>query len=271
MYGFSLLRYLLLAYRSYIRVYNISTSLLIRTLHAAAKGTVTSAAFSENDQGQLFLALDSGLIERWNWLDGKRLAQWDLKFPIHRLVTTKMSLAGAAGDVILTADRLGTEWNITAHKIPSERKKGTPGLQTVYTTQHPITSMQALNVGEIIVAATATSLLVGTTSAVETDLLQSISYHWHVIPCPENIAVFDARVSHDKSSSSKKPCLDVAIGTANGVIFVYRDLLRTLSQKEHHKAPTAKRLHWHRQAVGAIKWSEDGMSLSHLREIMTDS
>jgi len=66
---------------------------------------------------------------------------------------------------------------------------------------------------------------------------------------------------------SSDQTLDVVIGGAKGMIFVYEDLLNNLVQSERaSKAsePAAdlkpRILHWHRQAVGTVRWSLDGMA-----------
>jgi NET1-associated nuclear protein 1 (U3 small nucleolar RNA-associated protein 17) len=58
--------------------------------------------------------------------------------------------------------------------------------------------------------------------------------------------------------------VDLVVGDVQGVIFLHNDLLAKLFlQSLDGKTPginlVPRKLHWHRQAVHAVKWSLDGM------------
>lgn len=63
--------------------------------------------------------------------------------------------------------------------------------------------------------------------------------------------------NHKKKAIGSETRLSVALGTATGEVFVYENLL-VPETKSANPLPAPRILHWHRDAVGSVKWSRDG-------------
>ena len=202
------------------------------------------------------------------------MGKWDISSQIFDLTVTKSLAPVSQSDIVYTADRKG-QWMITAHRLQIGNKTE---LHTLLKSTNPITHFKVSEGGKHIVASAGQRLIVGITHEPNPPVLKDLSYTWREIECSEyitsldawinnaNAAPTDTRSSKSASSGSRGPrFLNITVGGLKGSIFVYQDLLGKLIRKEkkpNAPAPVAQRLHWHRNGVGAVKWSMDGMYLS---------
>ena len=74
---------------------------------------------------------------------------------------------------------------------------------------------------------------------------------------------------NQNAALNQRPRIDVAIGDEEGVIFMYEDIMSAFVGSTKKNTPTAvmrtapnicepRRLHWHRDSVGSVRWSLDG-------------
>ena len=161
---------------------------------------------------------------------------------------------------------------ITAHRLRTGDKTE---LQTLFRSSEPITHLKALDGGRAIIASAGQKLIIGNTAEPSPVALKKLSYTWREFECSEWITSLDAWVDQEPPISNPitprvtypppkiARSISVAAGGLKGSIFVYQDLLRKLERMERASnltLPATRRLHWHRNAVGAVKWSMDGMS-----------
>ncbi len=136
--------------------------------------------------------------------------------------------------------------------------------------EEPLTSLKILDDGNVIVATSGTKVIIGTTEAADKPSLKDIVYVWREIECSEWITSIDVQVEHaDAPVRPQIPHsvgngLNIVVGGLKGAIFIYENILRKLIKKEtsstmlKREEINPRRLHWHRNAVAAVKWSADG-------------
>lgn len=124
--------------------------------------------------------------------------------------------------------------------------------------------------GQIIIISDGRHILVGNKRVVDVASPESFHYTWRELSLPVNATCFDIRESQpedeSKTKGSKKasPVVDLVLGESSGSILIYHDIVNSLSRKEsahegESRTPVFRRLHWHRGAVTAVRWSRDGM------------
>lgn len=139
-----------------------------------------------------------------------------------------------------------------------------------------IHSLVAVNDSRVLLAATKSTLIVGVASG-KFSSFSDFSYTFYNFETNDIITCLDARVSTttkpltqsrramgEKPKTARNhntPIVDVVIGGARGPIYFYNDLIAKLETMGGEDAETllARKYHWHRRAVHAIKWSRDGM------------
>lgn len=261
-------RYLLIAYDTAINVYSTLTSVLVRRLRTRYAGLVSGFAFSSTDSNQLYISTQAGLQEKWDWINGIRLESWNTKAPIHVIRAAPPDGAAAANGLVYTIDRHTRErWLLTAHRLMGGQEAAKTGLVVLLVYTEPLTSLKILVDGNVIVATSGTKVIIGTTEAADKPSLKEIVYVWREIECSEWITSIDVQVEL-ASVRPEKPHLvgnklDIVVGGLKGAIFIYENILKKLinketSSKSNDEELNPRRLHWHRNAVAAVKWSADG-------------
>lgn len=90
-------------------------------------------------------------------------------------------------------------------------------------------------------------------------------YQW-VTSLDVQIKGSESKLKRSKKSKGSKEIVNLAVGGLKGSIFVFEDVLESLTQSENHSQRpnteplAARKLHWHRNAVASVKWSSDGES-----------
>ena len=111
-------RHLLLAYHTSIAVYSTSTSLLIRQLRVKKDEHISGFSFAPQNQNHLYISTASGLIEKWDWVEGSRLGQWKLFSSIQSLLTSTSGPKDTEKDLVYTIDQKdGEPWLLSAHRL----------------------------------------------------------------------------------------------------------------------------------------------------------
>ena len=140
----------------------------------------------------------------------------------------------------------------------------------VLETSTPLSDLKVIAGGKIIVAWAGDRLLVGNTATpLTTSSFGSAKYVWREVKLPVCATCLDIRFTPPSGKQSAKSSarasnlgkLDVALGESGGSILMYYDILNRLLQRENGETENnlvSNRLHWHRKAVKAVKWSRDG-------------
>ena len=267
---------MLIAYDTSVGVFSTSNSLLLRKLRGKNSKQISSLAFSPVDTAQLYISKVTGIIEKWNWTNGKILDVWDTKTPVHLIATVNPNSTENGTGYVYSVDKpKGSRWTITAHRLMAGKDAAKTDLNTLLKYEEPITSLRIFEEGRIIVATSGHKLLIGSTDNPHQPLLKAISYVWREITCSEWITSIDTRIRSVDASSKKSKfvkavtrcAVDIVVGGIKGAIFVYEDLLASLISKEDKSKDgitdniTPRKLHWHRNAVSSVKWSTDGLCI----------
>ncbi|KAI9659919.1 MAG: hypothetical protein M1821_001271 [Bathelium mastoideum] len=231
-----------------------------------------SGAVGDKDTDNIYVATRDGVVILWNWVTGHQLGRWELNCHILGLWTTIES--SGKEEVIFVVDRSkdGKRDTVVAHKLRYGDNANETASISLYEPQQRVQGLKVLSQGDVVVAFLHQSLAIGQLRVNKTGhSFQEKPYTWHEMNCANEITSFDARIvsvrkqkAKDHSTSAKK-FVDVVVGTVNGPIFIYSDLINKVashsqSRAGNHKVPfiDPKRFHWHREAVGTVKWSKDG-------------
>lgn len=266
-------RYLLLPYDTAINVYATSTSLLVRKLQISRSDRVSAFALSSTNPSHLFVSTSSGSIEKWDWLDGTRLEYWNISATIYSLATSTPVHAETNNGLVYTVDRKDEgQWRLTVHRLLGGAEASKTDLGTLLKYNEPLIFVKILVNGRIVVVTSGSRLIIGTCDRPSPDSLKDLSYVWRDVNCPEWITSIDVQL-RPYDTTAKKPktskatfhgAVDIVVGTLRGKIIIYDDLLENLVRIERGKTAqqvdsiSSRRLHWHRSAVLALKWSMDG-------------
>ena len=247
--------------------------MLVRRLCVEKSERITAFALSSSKPNNIFLSTNKGSIEKWNWVEGTRLEYWHISTPIYHMATSSIRSDETPNDLVYTVDRNGEgQWMLTVHKLLGGDEASKTDLGTLIRYSKPFTSVKIKENGRIIVLTSGSRLIIGTSAKPNEASLKDVVYIWRELDCPEWISTMDIRTrpfeipSSEAKGANLESCgaFDVAVGLLRGQIIVYDDLLNNLIRKESKKNPEEKkgissqRLHWHRTAVLALKWSKDG-------------
>jgi NET1-associated nuclear protein 1 (U3 small nucleolar RNA-associated protein 17) len=252
----------LLAQPRSIKVYAAKTSLAVRTLSVRSQSTIAAFALSACNPSYLYIALSSGRIEHWDWESGSRLKAWDVNAELFSLQVADLREEEESHDILYVADSAKGGHSITAHRFQKKDAESVAEVRTLLKTKGAVSRLQVLQDGQIIVAATEKHLIIGSRKGGKSSKqLSTLHYNWREFEYTRQITSLDARVDGgDVDRPSKRAQVDIAVGTDEGAIMLYHDIQAQLQQVEQQKqiAPQANKLHWHRNAVGSLKWSLDG-------------
>lgn len=267
-------RYLLIPYDIAVNVYATSTSLLVRRLRLSSLDRVSGFALSPTSTSHLFVSTSSGSIEKWDWLEGSMLEYWNVFATIYSLATSMPVHAETNNCLVYTVDRKDEgQWRLTVHRLLGGSEASKTDLGTLLKYPEPLTFVKILDNGRIIVVTSGSRVIIGTCDRPNPDSLKDLSYVWREVECPEWITCIDVQTRlYDKNTKRPKQsknashgAVDIVVGTLRGKIIIYDDLLENLNRIERGAKTrkvdgvSSRRLHWHRSAVLALKWSMDGI------------
>jgi NET1-associated nuclear protein 1 (U3 small nucleolar RNA-associated protein 17) len=264
-----------------VHVYSTSTSTLVRTLSVSSLETVASYALSVTHPNRLYVATEAGSIALWDWQSGREILAVPPKWPIRAMVVTQ--LYGTTYDTVFTLETERINENIKNDRIVSRHFLTDKNGQTVSThvplfwvENQDLLFLQVVDDGNAIFAASAQKMFFGNikselvNSNVDEDPLSfDRRYIWRILESNDPLTCFDAKVRSrpadhklDRSNLLNAKMYDLVCGGIYGDIFIYEDVLHKLEENEvkPNSSLLAPRLmRWHREAVGAVKWSLDGM------------
>ena len=236
---------------------------------------LSSFCFSATSPQNVYLATTTGNILCWDWEVGQLAGQWHIGSRISSIIAVADN--DEADDVIYTL-RKTKRCLIEKHTPDNCKEQGKLKSQRLLDVARPLQTVQILARGDIIVTAYSGGLYVGELLKQGPGPSDNLLYTWREVSCIEPLTCFEARyipskaiasVKKEKGSSRKVATsnLDIAIGGVRGAIIVLRNFLAKLKveAQDSDNLPVSsdllapRILHWHREAVGALKWSRDGM------------
>ncbi|KAL5421562.1 hypothetical protein PMIN04_005439 [Paraphaeosphaeria minitans] len=263
-------KYLLLGKLKALDVYAADTSLLVRSLPLGASSLALAYALSSTDSDLVYVADSAGIISLWNWTDGSKLGRWGIGANVQHLVVVEQPTTSR--DLIFTHEADGKHI-VNVHALYTGDEASKTEVKQILRTSRPITEMQVLLQGKLIVLSTPNSMIVGKRRKFKQTALQDFEYTWREFEMSRRITTFNAFVQisggKDKALEDARDHLDLAVGDEEGVIYQFEDVISRFvaverSQKDASdkkvgpESLAPKRLHWHRTAVRSLKYSLDG-------------
>lgn len=189
------------------------------------------------------------------------------------MTAASMESVGRRRDVIFTTEiRKNGGFRITANELPLPPTL--PSTRTIYTTPHRIEFLKTAQEGSVLVAVSGNKIILGRLKSTDYDSVDKMRYEFRIFESIDAIKSLDMRVYNrtgldleglkKNNVLRKTPIVDLVVGDVRGVIFLHDDLLAKLFiQAQDGSFPpgvniTPRKLHWHRQAVQTVKWSQDG-------------
>ena len=265
-------KFLILANVRGLQIYSTETSLLAHVLPVGS-GVLTAYSLSSTKPTQVYIANSAGLITLWDWVDAKKLGRWDIGTNIRQIAVVTQP---DTNQDLVYCHEVGGSHVINVHALRTRDQKSQTDLKRIFKSKSPISKIEVLLGGNVVVVACANSVVVGRRSKLQKTALQDFEYIWREFTTSKRITALCSYIQPQESlgegkraSQQLKDNLDIAIGDESGAIHLFEDLLSVSaglekSQKKRED-PSAdleslkpKRLHWHREAVGSLKWSLDG-------------
>lgn len=184
------------------------------------------------------------------------------------LTVESMVMKNRAQDVPFVSVLVHDSWQIVACYVQDATLKNR---KVIYTRSEIVENLKSMSNGQALAASSRNDVLVGSLRSKSIQSVKELEYEFFVLDCPDEITCLDFRVAERVHLNRKsqlqgdEPVLEVVVGCARGSIYFYNDLLPQLRYLANGGARGAslqpRKYHWHRKAVHAIKWSQDGMSI----------
>jgi NET1-associated nuclear protein 1 (U3 small nucleolar RNA-associated protein 17) len=266
-------KYIILADPKSVHVYFAETSLLARILPLGSTASfITAYALSSTKPNQLYVADSSELITLWDWVEGTKIGRWQIGATVRNMVV--ITKPGSDEDLVYCHES-GKHHVVNVHALRTKSQASQTELKQVLKTDSKILDIQVMLQGKYVIISTATSITVGKRLKASRTAVQDFEYIWRELNFSKRITSCDTYhrppvVSEKgkKTAQGEREILDLAVGDEIGVVLLFEDILASfaaLESLEKKKGETdsaesfrPKRLHWHRDAVGSVKWSLDG-------------
>jgi NET1-associated nuclear protein 1 (U3 small nucleolar RNA-associated protein 17) len=269
-------KFLILANIRGLQIYSTETSLLAHVLPVGS-GVLTAYCLSSTKPSQVYIANSAGLITLWDWIDAKKIGRWDIGTNIRQIAV--VTQPETTQDLVYCHE-VGSSHVINVHALRTREQNSQTDLKRIFKTKSPISNIEVLLGGNVVIVACANSVVVGRRSKLQKTALQEFEYVWREFTTSKRITALCSHIQPQepvgegkRAAQQLKDNLDIAVGDESGAIHLFEDLLSVSaglekSQKKRED-PSAdleslkpKRLHWHREAVGSMKWSLDGKLFS---------
>jgi NET1-associated nuclear protein 1 (U3 small nucleolar RNA-associated protein 17) len=258
-------RYLLLATKKFLNIYSSATSLLVRRLEIDG-GHIIGVKISPSNPNHVYIADPDGVVDLWDWTTAAKILSVTVN---ESIVGIDVVASNSSESDLLYMLAVGTVSKevisyIYSCSIQDQKASSTSVIHQFNGNQKGI---QVFKAGDVIVCVSDSAVNIGRISKAQQkakELDSKIVHRWRELKCHEGIVCFDARFtakpSRTSGASKKDPVsesMHLVLGSqrGKGLIYVYEDILKTLEDPTSIKG---RKLHWHRNDVGSVKWSQDG-------------
>ena len=266
-------KFVILANLKSVQVYAAETSTVANVLSIGSTGVLTAYALSSTNPNQVYVADSNGLITLWDWVDGSKIGRWDIGATVRTMTVITQP---ESNEDLVYCHETGKNHIINVHALRTKSQASKTELKRVLKASSPIRGVQVLLQGKYVIVACADSIMIAKRLKLSKTAVQDFEYVWRELKFSKPITTFNAYLREpEHTGKGKKPAqdqrdvLDIAVGDEAGVILLFEDILATFaaiesnqkgnrSKSDDAESLRPKRLHWHRDAVGAVKWSLDG-------------
>jgi NET1-associated nuclear protein 1 (U3 small nucleolar RNA-associated protein 17) len=271
-------KHILLANKTHVQAYAVETSLVVNSLPISS-GSISSFALSAVKPDRCYLANEEGIISLWDWVNGTLIARWDVGANVRQIV---VSAQAEKEEDLVYCHEVEKRHSVSVHALRTKEQASPTESKRILKTTSAIVGIQVLLKGRIVIVACNDSVFIGSRSNSHKAELQDIEYVWREFQVSSHISTFDAylRLSSESYKGrdplfEQQPNVDLAVGDDQGVVHVYDDIITSLVRAEkvqdqdggnatRPEGLSPRRLHWHRDAVGCVKWSKDGRHIPNL-------
>lgn len=235
-----------------VHVLSIADSVPEASIPAPSGGSISAFALSPADPNRLYIASSSGRVQCWDWT-------------LKQLVGEPLARQGPVTGLAIAKAEDEEEEVVFAVETSNDKSVILRDGKPIFTSDVPLRNLHVQ--GDYIIASSTQSLVVGTSTTNGEDA-QDQKYRFVELKTAGNTTCIASRLQAStqtakKNKSAPKPSLHVAVGSTTGEIHVYEDVASLLSTgtKNTSSVPSLsnpRTLHWHRDAVEALKWSRDG-------------
>ena len=257
--------YLFLGLETAIHLYSISTARVVRSFQSAPGQTIIGCRASPGRGDYLYIFTSTGVVNKWDWQSGRQVSQWETN---RKTISLEIFFDQNEDDTQFQLLCLCERSDGKRAIIAVDFRDGNSQEKLIFETSIRISHIRCAGQSRAVIAYHDNHLLLGTMNSSEASPTTS-HYTWRELTLPVKITSMDIRSKVSSSQSragisnrSKHwETLDLALGEANGSILVYHDVLNSLNKEdalEGGKGMAPRKLHWHREAVCATRWSKDG-------------
>ncbi|GAD99622.1 hypothetical protein PVAR5_8344 [Paecilomyces variotii No. 5] len=265
-------KFIFLALEKAIHIFSTSTSRLYRSLQLESSTKIVGYQLSPTSNEHLYVFTSSGSVRKWDWTSGKQISWWETSCKTFSARICSIDVDTAVLDALhsLRQRKDGRrELSITILKDGKTNAEpvGSVALETSRSVKHITLSNQ----GRVVIVSDGQHIFVGDRKAGALASPESFHYTWRELSLPVTATCFDIRESlpaeGSKVGGSKAkpaaPGVDLVLGDSSGAILIYQDVVNSLSRRENtqeteDRSLVFRKLHWHRGAVMALRWSRDG-------------
>ena len=263
--------FLFLSNRKAVQVYSKNTSLLEHTL-PVSDGCLAAHTTSAVNPHLIFVLASTGFLSLWDWHVEKKVARWDIGderiIRWRQLVSVTHSAISHEWLYCLGAGKKHHVIQVHALRTGSEAEASHTESKQVLEVRSKVTSFQVVSNGQLLVVQCEDFILIGKATLEDTKNLDDLDYSWIECRLPNRMTTFHAYLRPEQSTKPQSLTLDLAVGYHDGSISIFENVLGHSVYSEASEAGQSLALellqptrhHWHRDAVGAVKWSHDGIS-----------
>jgi len=235
-------RYLFTATPAELRICSIEDSLVERSIHVQ-HGSITAFALSGGNPSAVYLCTSDGRVETWNWVSAKK-------------IDTFASGLGKVASISVVTDPETEEDEVYFITVSDGIWHIVHDSQQIYTSMLPLSSV-VVTAG--YVASTAPGrLVIGYSLGEDKHRFMEYRISMNVSCLAVRLQISQtSQKSQKKTKKASQDALTIALGSSTGEIFMYENI----SPKDDSGDPALadpRVLHWHRDNVEAMKWSQDG-------------
>lgn len=251
-------------------MYSTEDSLLVRRIALPTSTTdkdssVVAAVLSDSSPEHVLVAAADGNIWFINWTsgEGSEVPLMNCGHEIFDVAVESVELGGSTREVLLVLQKQeSSKAQIVAYDdIALASAEGT----LLHTIDGSPQQLRAAASARVVVVAAGTALHIGLLKNKSKNVaaISDFQYRFYSFNLPDLVASLDIQTvtRPTKKGGIELQQVDIAIGGARGAIYIYADISNKLPfESSQPKAGFihARKFHWHRRAVHAVKWSSDG-------------
>jgi NET1-associated nuclear protein 1 (U3 small nucleolar RNA-associated protein 17) len=165
---------------------------------------------------------------------------------------------------------------VNVHALRTKAQASKTELKRVLKTTSAITNVQVLLQGKYVILSTAETVTIGKRLKASRTAVQDFEYVWREVKFSKRITTChtyfrqpEVSEKGKKTADHERDILDLAVGDEEGAVLLFENMLASFAAIEpaqkgdkimtdSAESFRPKRFHWHRDAVGSVKWSLDG-------------